>query len=323
MTITRRAALGGLAAVPLAAARAEAPFPSRPVTFIIPFPPGGPSDTFGRHLAHGMSENLGQPVVVENKSGAAGVTGMDFVAKASTDPHVMGMMSASAGAIMPLLMSKMPYDPAHDLAPVVLVVRVQEVLVVNAKLGVDDFKGFVAKLKAEPGKYAYGSSGTGGISHLACELFKLDTGTQILHVPYRGAAPATNDLLANTVQMTILDVPVMLPHIRSGALKALAVTSAKRSSLLPDVPTTYELGYPHINSDNWYGLYSPGQTTLAQRARVHDAAIAALQSKALIDAYVAIGGVVGGGTAAEFAAFLREESEKWGAVIKRANVTLE
>lgn len=323
MNITRRMALGGLAALPLASAHAETPFPSHPITLVIPFPAGGPADIFGRHLAQGMSANLGQPVVVENKSGAAGVTGMDFVAKAGTDPHVMGMMSASAGAIMPLLMPKMPYNPARDLAPVVLVVRVQEVLVVNAKLGVDDFKGFVAKLKAAPGKYSYGSAGTGGISHLAGELFKGDTGTDILHVPYRGAAPAINDLLADTVQMTILDVPVMLPHIRSGALKALAITSATRASLLPDVPTTGELGYPHINSDNWYGLYSPGQTTLAQRARVHDAAIAALQSKALIDAYTAIGGVVGGGTASEFASFLRRESEKWGAVIKRANIILE
>jgi tripartite-type tricarboxylate transporter receptor subunit TctC len=324
MEITRRAALGSLAALlPLASAHAEAPFPSRPLTFIIPFPAGGPSDIFGRHLAQGMSANLGQPVVVENKSGAAGVTGMDTVAKAGSDPHFMGMMSASAGAIMPLLMPKMPYDPTRDLVPIVLVVRVQEVLAVNARLGVDDFKGFVAKLKAEPGKYSYGSAGTGGISHLAGELFKGDTGTDILHVPYRGAAPAINDLLADTVQMTILDVPVMLPHIRSGALKALAVTSDQRSSLLPDVPSTRELGYPHINSDNWYGLFSPGQVSRESRQRIHDAAAAALQSKALIDAYAAIGGVVGGGTASEFATFLRKESEKWGAVIKRANIVLE
>jgi tripartite-type tricarboxylate transporter receptor subunit TctC len=323
MTITRRAALGGLAALPLASARAEAPFPFKPLTFVIPFPAGGPSDIFGRYLAQGMSANLGQPVVVENKSGAAGVTGMDIVAKAGSDPHFMGLMSASAGAIMPLLMPKMPYDPARDLAPIILVVRVQEVLVVNAKLGISDFKSFVAQLKAAPGKYSYGSSGTGGITHLAGELFKTETGTDIVHVPYRGAAPATNDLVAGTVQMAILDVPVLLPHIRSGALKALAVTSAERSSLLPDVPTTYELGYPHIDSDNWYGLASPGQASREARVRVHDAAAAALQSKALIDAYAAVGGVVGGGTASEFATFLRQESAKWGAVIKRSNVILE
>ena len=323
MKINRRAALGSLAALlPLAAARAET-FPSKPITFIIPFPAGGPSDIFGRHLAQGISANLGQPVVVENKSGAAGVTGMDVVAKAVTDPHFLGLMSASAGAIMPLLMPKMPYNPARDLAPIVLVVRVQEVLAVNAKLGVDDFASFVALLKAQPGKYSYGSSGTGGITHLAGELFKGETGTDIVHVPYRGAAPATNDLVAGTVQMAILDVPVLLPHIRSGALKALAVTSARRSPLLPDVPSTHELGYPRINSDNWYGLFAPGEVRRETRQRIHDAATAALQSKELIDAYAAVGGVVGGGTASEFAAFLREESEKWDAVIKRANIILE
>jgi len=324
MKITRRAALGSLAALlPLASARAEAPFPSRPLTFIVPFPAGGPSDIFGRYLAQGMSANLGQPLVVENKSGAAGVTGMDVVAKAVTDPHILGLMSASAGAIMPLLMPKMPYNPARDLAPIVLVVRVQEVLAVNAKLGVSDFASFVALLKAAPGKYSYGSSGTGGITHLAGELFKEETRTDIVHVPYRGAAPATNDLVAGTVQMAILDVPVLLPHIRSGALKALAVTSTERSLLLPDVPSTRELGYRHINSDNWYGLFAPGEVRREARQRIHDAATAALQSKELIDAYAAVGGVVGGGTTSEFATFLRKESEKWGAVIKQANITLE
>jgi tripartite-type tricarboxylate transporter receptor subunit TctC len=323
MYITRRVALGGLAALPLSSPRADTPFPARPLTFIVPFPAGGPSDIFGRYLAQGMSANLGQPVVVENKSGAAGVSGMDVVAKAVTDPHFVGLMSASAGVIMPLLMPKMPYNPQRDLAPIVLVVRVQEVLAVNAKFGVDDFKGLIAKLKAEPGKYSYGSSDTGGITHLAGELFKMETGTDIVHVPYRGAAPATNDLVADTVQMAILDVPVLLPHIRSGALKALAVTSASRSSLLPDVPTTDELGYPRINSDNWYGLFAPGQARRDARQRLHDAATVALRSKDLIDAYAAVGGVVGGGTASEFATFLRAESEKWGAVIKRANITLE
>ena len=322
MTITRRAALASLVALPLASARAEAPFPSRPLTFVIPFPAGGPADIFGRHLAQGMSANLGQPVVAENKSGAAGVTGMDYVAKAG-DAHVMGLMSASAGAIMPSLMPKMPYNPNKDLAPIVLVVRVQEVLVVNAKLGVSDLKGLIAKLKAEPGKLSYGTAGTGGITHLAGELFKRETGTDILHVPYRGAAPATNDLIAGTVQIAILDVPVLLPHIRTGALKALAVTSDMRAPLLPDVPTMRELGYPKVNSDNWYGLAAPSAASREQRTRIHDAATATLASKELIAAYAAVGGIVGGGSPAEFAAFLRAEVEKWAEVIKLADIKLE
>ena len=321
--ITRRAALAGLAAFPALGAAAEQPtFPSKPLTMVVPFPAGGPADIFGRYLAQGMSANLKQSVIVDNKSGVSGVTGMDFVAK-SGDAHVMGMMSASAGAIMQSLMPKMPYRPAVDLAPVILVVRIQEVLAVNAKFGVANVKELVAKLKAEPGKYSYGSAGTGGITHLATELFKRETGTDILHVPYRGAAPATNDLIADTVQMALLDIPVLLPHIRSGAVKALAVTSDTRALLLPDVPTMRELGYPKVNSDNWYGLGSPGSAPLKDRARIHDAAAAALQSKELIDAYAGVGGIVAGGSSEEFARFQREEVAKWAEIIQLSNVKLE
>ena len=322
--ITRRAALAGLAALPIADASAQQPiFPSKALTLIVPFPPGGPADIFGRFLAEGMAEDLGKPVVVENKSGVAGVAGMDVVAKAATDAHVMGLMSASAGAIMPTLMSNMPYDAARDLAPIILVTRVQEVLVVDAKLGISDAKTLVARLKAEPGKYSYGSAGAGGITHLAMELFKRETGTDAVHVPYRGAAPAVNDLLAGLVQMAILDVPVLLPHIRSSALKPIAVTSDVAAPLLPDVPTMRALGYPKVNSDNWYGLASPGGAPSADRDRLHDAAAQALMSKRLSDAYAAVGGIVAGGSSQEFARFQRQEIEKWASVIKLANVKIE
>ncbi|HKV15967.1 MAG TPA: tripartite tricarboxylate transporter substrate binding protein [Reyranella sp.] len=322
--ITRRAALAGLAALPIADASAQQPtFPSKPLSLIVPFPPGGPADIFGRFLAEGMAEDLGKPVVVENKSGVAGVAGMDVVAKAATDAHVMGLMSASAGAIMPTLMPNMPYDAAHDLAPIILVTRVQEVLVVEAKLGIADAKALVARLKAEPGKYSYGSAGAGGITHLAMELFKRETGTDVVHVPYRGAAPATNDLLAGLVQMAILDVPVLLPHIRSGALEPIAVTSDIAAPLLPDVPTMRELGYPKVNSDNWYGLASPGGAPDADRKRLHDAATKALESKKLSEAYAAVGGIVAGGSSQDFAHFQHQEIEKWASVIKLADVKME
>jgi len=325
MTILRRGALAGLSALPLAAsAYAQSPtFLSRPLTLIVPFPAGGPADIFGRQLAQGMSAALGKGVIIENKSGAAGVTGMDVVAKAGADAHVIGIASASAGAIMQSLMPKMPYDPEKDLAPIVLVVKIQEVLAVNSKLGVTDFKGLLARLKAEPGKWSCSSAGTGGITHLAIEMFKRETGTDILHVPYRGAAPATNDLLSGVVQMTILDVPVLLPHIRSGALTALATTSEVRAPLLPDVPTTKELGFPRINSDNWYGLFASGAASPHDRTRLLQAATAALKSKELVDAYTAVGGIVGGGLPDDFAAFRRAEVVKWAEVIKFANVKLE
>lgn len=323
MSITRRAAVAGLAALPLAQAQAQAAFPSKPFTLIVPFPAGGPADIFGRNLAERMSPHLGQPVLVENKSGAAGVTGVDFVAKAGSDAHVMGLMSASAGAIMQSLMPKMPFDPAKDIAPQILVVRVQEVLAINSKLGIGDLKSFIAHAKANPGKITCGSAGTGGITHLAIELFKRETGTDLLHVPYRGAAPATNDLLSGTVDTVLLDISILLPHVRSGAIKVLAVTSDTRAPLLPDVPTMREMGFPKVNSDNWYALISPGAASLEARKKVFEAASAALKTRELADAYIAVGGVVAGGTSAELAAFLREEVAKWAAVIKGANVKLE
>ena len=326
MTVSRRGAIAGLAAAPFLRGTANAQsagFPSRPLTLVIPFPAGGPSDVFGRHLAQGMAPRLGQSVVVENKSGAAGVTGVDFVAKAGSDAHVIGMMSASAGAIMQHLMPKMPYNPNRDIAPITLMVRVQEVLVVNAKLGITDFKGFVAAAKAKPGKLTCGSAGTGGITHLAIELLKHEAGLDILHVPYRGAAPATNDLIAGTVDSTLLDISVSLAHIRAGTLKALAVTSDTRAELLPDVPTMRELGLPKVNSDNWYALISPGQALLAHRQKIYAAAVETLHSKEVVDAFAAVGGVAVGGTSQELASFLRTESAKWAEVVKFANVKLE
>jgi tripartite-type tricarboxylate transporter receptor subunit TctC len=323
MSISRRAALAGLAALPAGQARAQAAFPTKPMTLVVPFPAGGPSDVFGRHLAQGMAGRIGQSVLVENKSGAAGVTGVDFVAKSGSDGHVMGMMSASAGAIMQHLMPKMPYDPARDVAPITLMVRVQEILVVNTKLAITDFAGFLAAAKAKPGKLTCGSAGTGGITHLAIELLKHEAGIDILHVPYRGAAPATNDLLSGTVDSTLLDITVSLAHIRSGAVKALAVTSDTRSPLLPDVPTMRELGLPKVNSDNWYALISPGEAPPAVRQKIHAAAVATLHSKEVVDAYAAVGGVVVGGTPEELTKFLAAESVKWSEVVRFAKVKLE
>lgn len=326
MKLTRRATARGLGVLPFVATapavRAQAPFPSKPCTIVVPFPAGGPADIFGRHLAERMAPLLGQPMLVDNKSGAAGVTGVDYVVK-SGDPHVMGLVSASAGAIMPSLMPRMPYDPVKDIAPQVLVVRVQEVFAVSSKLGIVDLRTFLERARAKPGKLTCGSAGTGGITHLAIELFKRETGTDLLHVPYRGAAPATNDLLAGTVDTALLDLSVLVPHVRSGAVKVLAVTSDVRSTLVPDAPTMREMGYPRVNSDNWYALLSPASAPAEARRRIHDAATQALTSKELAEAFAAVGGVVGGGTSEQVRAFIAEETQRWAAIIKSANVKLE
>ena len=328
--ITRRRALAGLALLPAASVRAQQlSFPDKPLTMIIPFPPGGPADIFGRYLAEGMAEQLGKPVVPENKDNVSVTAALNLVAKAGLDAHVMGIISASTGAIMPSVLANtpydpiVPYDPIHDLAPIILIARVQEILVVNAKLGISDLKTLIARLKAAPGKLSYGSAGIGSITHLAMELFERETGTKALHVPYRGAAPATRDLIAGNVQMAILDLPVLLPHIRSGVLKAIAVTSNTRAALLPEVPTMRELGYPRVNSDNWYGLVSPGASIRANRDRLHAAAAEALKSRALIDAYKAVGGIAEGGTAEAFARFQRRETEKWAQLIRVANIKFD
>jgi tripartite-type tricarboxylate transporter receptor subunit TctC len=304
------------------AALAQA-FPSRSLTLVVPFPAGGPADFFGRHLAKGMSERLGQSMVIDNKSGAAGVTGMDAVAKSTPDGHMLGLISASASAIMPNLMARMPYEPTRDLAMITLVVRIQEVLVVHAGVEATSLQALVARAKAAPGKIAYGSAGTGGITHLAGELLAREAGIEILHVPYRGAAPAVVDLLAGRVQMAILDLPALLAHIRSGAVRGLAVTSTVRSLLLPDVPTTAESGYPSVLSDNWYGLVAPAATPPATLQRLHAAAIETLKSKDVIDAYASQGGIVGATSPADFAEHVRAERDKWGAISKAANIKID
>jgi tripartite-type tricarboxylate transporter receptor subunit TctC len=322
MTISRRGTVAGLAALPIVGSAAAQTFPNKTLTMVVPFPAGGPADIFGRNLAQAMSPILGQQIVIENKSGAAGVTGVDFVAKAS-DAHTIGLMSASAGAIMQHLMPKMPFDNTKDVSALTIIVRVQEVLAVNSKLGINDFKSFVAAAKARPGKITAASAGSGGITHLAIELLKREAGIDILHVPYRGAAPATNDLLAGTVDSTLLDITILLSHARTGAVKVLGVTSDTRAQLLPDVPTFREMGLPKVNSDNWYVLIAPGAAPLADRMKIHAAALQALKSKPVVDAYAAVGGVATTSTPEETEAFLRGERVKWGEVVKAANVKLE
>ncbi len=291
-------------------------YPSKPVRLVVPFPAGGPADLFARPLAQGMSASLGQPVIVENRAGVGGVLGVDNVAKAPPDGYLLALNSGSAVAIAPFSMEKMPYDPKKDLALITTVVKVPEVLAVHPSVPANSLAELVAYAKANPGKVNFGSAGGGTITHLAGELLKTEAGVDLVHVPYKGAAPAVQDLLGGQVQMGVFDVPVLLPHIRSGKLKALAVTSGSRSSALADVPTTGELGYPKVLSDNWYGLVAPAGTPPDVLARVHAAATAALRSPELIEQYAKVSGVAFPSTPAEYAVFLDAEQAKWGPIVK-------
>jgi tripartite-type tricarboxylate transporter receptor subunit TctC len=305
-----------LLALLLPAAGAAQPYPAKPVRMIVPFPAGGPADIFGRGLAQGMARELGHPVVVENVSGVGGVLGIDRVAKAAADGYTLGFNSASTLAIAPYSLAKIPYDAGRDFALVTLVVRVPEVLAVHPSLPVASLSEFISHLKANPGRVNFGSAGGGSITHLAGELLKAEARVDMVHVPYKGAAPAVNDLVAGQVQMGIFDVPVLLGHIRGGRLKALAVTSATRAATLPDVPTSAEGGYPAVTSDNWYGLVAPAGTPSNLLKAIHASAVNALNSEAVKQQFEKVGGVAAPGTPQQYATFLAAEQAKWRGIVE-------
>ena len=294
-------------------------WPTRPITLYVPFAAGGPSDMFGRILARGMSAMLGQQVVIENKGGVVGVAAM---AKAAPDGYTIGMNATGPSAIAPFMVPNMPFED-KDLVLLTPVALVQMVVAVSSRLPVNSVAELIAYAKANPGKVNYGSSGPGGISHLAAELFRSAAGIDNMHVPYRGAAPAVQDLLAGQVQMVVLDISVLLPHIRSGAIKALTLTSKTRAALLPDLPTTAEIGLPTVLSDNWYGLAAPAGVPKAILDRIHAAAVAVLNSKEAAEPMMAQGAVIRPMTTAEFTDFVRLEREKWGPVVKSSGAKME
>ena len=290
-------------------------YPSKPVRMVIGFPAGGPADIFGRTLAHGMAAELAQPLVVENISGVGGVIGVDRALKSPPDGYTMCLNSASPLVIAPYSLAKMPYDVNKDLAFVTLVVRVPEVLAVHPSLPVNSFSELISYARANPGKVNFGSAGSGSITHLAGELLKAEAKLDLVHVPYKGAAPAVNELLGGQVQLGIFDVPILLGHIRAGKLRALAITSATRAPTLPDVPTTAEGKYPNVTSDNWYGLVMPAATPTDIQKRVHAAAVAALKSAAVAEQFAKVGGVASPGTPQEYAAFVAAEQAKWSKIV--------
>jgi tripartite-type tricarboxylate transporter receptor subunit TctC len=269
-----------------------------------------------------MSEILKQPIVIENKSGQGGVTGTDFVARSAPDGYTIGIVSAGALAISPS-MEKVSYETLKDLAPVTLVAKVPEMLVVATSVPANNMKELLALAKAEPGKLNFASTGPGSLPHLAGELFKLTAKIDIVHVPYRGAAPVINDLLGQQVQMVFLDLPVLLPQIKAGKLKAIAVGAPARVPSAPEVPTTAEAGMPGLLTENWYGMIAPAKTPPAVVAALNKAAVEAMKDDAVVAKLSSQGAVLSGGTPEEFRAFIDSETKKWAQVIKDAGVHTE
>jgi tripartite-type tricarboxylate transporter receptor subunit TctC len=317
--IVLRAMCIGVAVLGATAASAQE-FPSKPIRLIVPFPPGGPNDIIARVVGQKMSDILKQQVVIDNRGGAGGVTGTDAVAKATPDGHTIAITSAGALAISIALQEKLPYDTLKHLKPVTLVATVPELLVTATGVPAGNLKELIALARAKPGTLNYASSGPGSMPHLAGELLKVAAKVDIVHVPYKGAAPAVNDLVGQQVQMAFFDLPVLLPQVQAGKLKAIVVGSKERAPALKDIPTTAEAGFPQVEADNWYGMVAPIATPPAIVARLHQATVEAIKDPGVREKLSSQGLTLVGDTPDEFTAYIRREIEKWGKVAKAAGL---
>jgi tripartite-type tricarboxylate transporter receptor subunit TctC len=321
MKITRRAALAG-ALLPFAA-QAQAPeWPSRPVRFIVPYPPGGPTDIMGRIVAQAVQGPLGQPFVVENRAGANGLIGSEQAARAAPDGSTF-LVNASAHVIVPHLTPNMPIDVLADFAPVTNIAAVPLWLVVNPALPVRSVAEFIAYARANPGRIAYASSSQGGAPHLAGELFKLMTGTDLVHVPYRGSGPAGQDLIAGTVQAMFDSVPASAGAVRDGRLRALGVTTRNRIAPFPDLPTIAEAGVPGYEISTWYGIWAPARTPPAIIARLQQAVATAARNPETRARFDALGAAPVADSPEDYARFVRAEYDRWGKLVRDARIKLD
>jgi tripartite-type tricarboxylate transporter receptor subunit TctC len=295
-------------------------FPTKPIKLVVPFPAGGPNDIIARVVGQRMSEILKQPIVIDNRGGAGGILGTDMVAKSEPDGYTIAITSAGALAISFSLQEKVPYDSAKNLQAITLVATVPELLVAATNVPANNLKELIELAKAKPGTVNFASSGPGSMPHLAGEMLKIAARIDITHVPYRGAAPAVNDLLAQQVQIVFLDLPVLLPQVTAGKLKPIAVATMKRVPSLPEVPTTAEAGMPELQAENWYGMVAAAGTPPAIVAKLHGAAVEAMRSPDVKEKLAAQGATLVGNSPEEFGAFIKSEIEKWAKVVKAANI---
>ncbi|OZI47235.1 ABC transporter substrate-binding protein [Bordetella genomosp. 5] len=298
-------------------------WPTKPITLIVPYAPGGFADTRVRLLARKLSDNLKQTVVVENKAGAGGVIGTNLVAKAAPDGYTIGTGNLAPMSVNPTLMPDMPYDPIKDLAPVVLIENSPLVLSVNNTLPVKTLQDLIALAKKEPGKLTFGSSGVGGAHHLSGEMFREQAHVDVVHVPYKGGSLAATDLMGGHISMMFEMGYSALPAIQGKKIHPIAVTSKQRLAVLPDVPTMAESGLPGFESYNWQGIVAPAATPAPVIARLNAEFNKILKDPEVVKAIADTGSQAGGGTPEEFGAFIKSETAKWAEVIKTGKITLQ
>ena len=315
--------LGGFAVLAaLAAPVRAADYPNRPVMLVVAFPPGGPSDVLARIVGKKMEEILGTPFVIENKPGAGGNIAGEYVAHAKPDGYTLLMGNNSILATNESLYKDLKYKPQQDFAPITLVGTQANILVVNPKVPAHNVKELIALCKAEPGKINFASSGYGAAAHLAGELFKSMAKVDIVHVPYKGAAPALQDVIAGSDQMMFATAASVVGHIKSGQVRALAVTTLKRTAILPDLPTMDEAGLKGFEASTWHGLVAPTGTPADVIARLHDAAVKALADPGVKTSLGRLGVDIVGDTPAEFDAYIKSEIPKWTAIVKASGATM-
>jgi tripartite-type tricarboxylate transporter receptor subunit TctC len=324
---TRRLLLAATTSVAVMAALFSAvghaqAYPSKPITLIVPFPPGGTTDVLARSLGEKLSQAIGQPVIVESKPGAGATIGADYVSKAKPDGYTL-LMGAVHHTIATSVFKKLPYDFQKDLVPITTVAMVPNVLVINASNPAKTVAELVAQAKSQPGKTSYGSNGNGTAQHLIGTQFENLTGAQILHVPYKGSGPLTTDLLGGQITMSFDTITPVLPHIKGGKLRALAVTTATRSPSLPDVPTLDEAGLKGFNIGTWFGVLAPAGTPKDIVTKLNAEMVKVIQSADFKKRMAEIGANPIGNSPAEMATQIREETEKFAKLVKAANVTID
>ena len=323
--LTRRTTLGLLLASPLTTgAFAQTPYPNQPVKMIVTFSPGGPADIVGRLVARLLGDRLKQSFVVENRTGATGTIGLAALAQSKPDGYTLGIAAGGALTMLPHLMAKMPFDVQKDFQPITVVMTVPQVLAVRKTLGVKTVADLIALARKQPGKISYGSSGHGASLHLATELFRLRAGgIDIVHVPYRGVAPALTDLMGGQIDMLFGDIPVMLPQIQGGTVVPLAVTAKARAPVLPNVPTMAEAGVENCEAESFYGLMAPAGLPADRVALLLSTLTKALAEPEAKRVLVEQGGNIVANTPDEFRTYMAAETKKWGEVVRLAKITMQ